>query len=209
FFQAEDGIRDFHVTGVQTCALPISGASARSSRRCARPYRQTPSSRWHAWDSPIPGGGGSDSRAGSSRSRCSDSASEQLRRIPERLELERVARRIVEEHRRLLADQALEADPRLDHETRTGCPQAPCERMPRFPIEHHAEMRHRYIVAVDRIVMPAALARAGIQVGDELVAEEVEVDPLVSAAALRATEQPAVELAGQRQVMYRNGEMER
>src|SRR6266511_923207 len=26
FFQAEDGIRDFHVTGVQTCALPIWGA---------------------------------------------------------------------------------------------------------------------------------------------------------------------------------------
>src|SRR5690606_39423598 len=30
FFQAEDGIRDFHVTGVQTCALPIS------SERCER-----------------------------------------------------------------------------------------------------------------------------------------------------------------------------
>src|SRR6266511_4229531 len=27
FFQAEDGIRDFHVTGVQTCALPISGTA--------------------------------------------------------------------------------------------------------------------------------------------------------------------------------------
>src|SRR5690606_40221544 len=29
-FQAEDGIRDFHVTGVQTCALPIldSGLAA-------------------------------------------------------------------------------------------------------------------------------------------------------------------------------------
>src|SRR5690606_40190914 len=26
FFQAEDGIRDFHVTGVQTCALPIYSA---------------------------------------------------------------------------------------------------------------------------------------------------------------------------------------
>src|SRR5690606_39432840 len=26
--QAEDGIRDFHVTGVQTCALPISAACA-------------------------------------------------------------------------------------------------------------------------------------------------------------------------------------
>src|SRR6266511_2952766 len=35
FFQAEAGIRDFHVTGVQTCALPISlcclGASAQSA----------------------------------------------------------------------------------------------------------------------------------------------------------------------------------
>src|SRR5690625_5922135 len=28
FFQAEDGIRDGHVTGVQTCALPILAASA-------------------------------------------------------------------------------------------------------------------------------------------------------------------------------------
>src|ERR1022692_3128845 len=26
FFQAEDGIRDYKVTGVQTCALPISSA---------------------------------------------------------------------------------------------------------------------------------------------------------------------------------------
>src|SRR5690606_39513023 len=30
FFQAEDGIRDFHVTGVQTCALPIFRASPMS-----------------------------------------------------------------------------------------------------------------------------------------------------------------------------------
>src|SRR2546428_13682782 len=29
FFQAEDGIRDLIVTGVQTCALPISAASGR------------------------------------------------------------------------------------------------------------------------------------------------------------------------------------
>src|SRR5687768_17920907 len=34
FFQAEDGIRDVAVTGVQTCALPISG-------RCRRPSRDT------------------------------------------------------------------------------------------------------------------------------------------------------------------------
>src|SRR2546426_10530247 len=28
FFQAEDGIRDYKVTGVQTCALPICGRRA-------------------------------------------------------------------------------------------------------------------------------------------------------------------------------------
>src|SRR5690606_40127692 len=33
FFQAEDGIRDFHVTGVQTCALPISWKNRRREQR--------------------------------------------------------------------------------------------------------------------------------------------------------------------------------
>src|SRR5690606_39363856 len=30
--QAEDGIRDFHVTGVQTCALPISESTSPKAR---------------------------------------------------------------------------------------------------------------------------------------------------------------------------------
>src|SRR6266508_6333897 len=33
FFRAEDGIRDGHVTGVQTCALPISRSWSWSKRR--------------------------------------------------------------------------------------------------------------------------------------------------------------------------------
>src|SRR3989442_2908498 len=38
FFQAEDGIRDADVTGVQTCALPISTAARPCSCSCsARP----------------------------------------------------------------------------------------------------------------------------------------------------------------------------
>src|SRR2546430_10003750 len=37
FFQAEDGIRDLTVTGVQTCALPISLRSARGVPQCAAP----------------------------------------------------------------------------------------------------------------------------------------------------------------------------
>src|SRR5262249_59455891 len=40
FFQAEDGIRDWSVTGVQTCALPISAAALRPPRRVGlRPAR--------------------------------------------------------------------------------------------------------------------------------------------------------------------------
>src|SRR5690606_39614333 len=53
FFQAEDGIRDFHVTGVQTCALPISdrhlrvGAQVMSTLRAldaplSQPIRRPP-----------------------------------------------------------------------------------------------------------------------------------------------------------------------
>src|SRR5207253_5648017 len=38
FFQAEDGIRDGHVTGVQTCALPISwGMEGNNNPKGARP----------------------------------------------------------------------------------------------------------------------------------------------------------------------------
>ena len=40
FFQAEDGIRDKLVTGVQTCALPISRPCARCLRRAAAPWRR-------------------------------------------------------------------------------------------------------------------------------------------------------------------------
>src|SRR5699024_3507006 len=36
FFQAEDGIRDRNVTGVQTCALPISWPSAAAPSKCRR-----------------------------------------------------------------------------------------------------------------------------------------------------------------------------
>src|SRR6266702_7273261 len=39
FFQAEDGIRDGHVTGVQTCALPISATCRLLRRGRATPPR--------------------------------------------------------------------------------------------------------------------------------------------------------------------------
>src|SRR6266704_6644163 len=51
FFQAEDGIRDRNVTGVQTCALPIAVATAAPDRsfgsfeqeaHCLLPSREYP-----------------------------------------------------------------------------------------------------------------------------------------------------------------------
>src|SRR5690606_41190145 len=50
FFQAEDGIRDFHVTGVQTCALPISCLRGRRCRqRAHRPGRRHRDTRERAY----------------------------------------------------------------------------------------------------------------------------------------------------------------
>src|SRR5690606_41135395 len=44
FFQAEDGIRDFHVTGVQTCALPISASDSTTRSQAPLVKLNTPSS---------------------------------------------------------------------------------------------------------------------------------------------------------------------
>src|SRR5690625_7791240 len=44
FFQAEDGIRDGHVTGVQTCALPIWSAAAAPTPRPRSGSRARPPS---------------------------------------------------------------------------------------------------------------------------------------------------------------------
>src|SRR5256885_3585995 len=38
FFQAEDGIRDYKVTGVQTCALPISGVPEAERELVFQPF---------------------------------------------------------------------------------------------------------------------------------------------------------------------------
>src|SRR2546430_9723290 len=62
FFQAEDGIRDLTVTGVQTCALPISerrrdGSGApglASGPRGPPPAGQSPAGHRPVWLSPAP-----------------------------------------------------------------------------------------------------------------------------------------------------------
>src|SRR5690606_11078822 len=81
FFQAEDGIRVFHVTGVQTCALPICAwHRARPERPVARrrhvdvvaaPARAGPSG---CVPRPVPVAVGAARHAGTARPRARDAA---------------------------------------------------------------------------------------------------------------------------------------
>src|SRR5690606_40717240 len=48
FFQAEDGIRDFHVTGVQTCALPISKTDKKDAMMIAEYGKTEQPSLWES-----------------------------------------------------------------------------------------------------------------------------------------------------------------
>src|SRR5262245_11428769 len=70
-------------------------------------------------------------------------------------------------------------------------------------------MRNRNVVTVDGGVMHTPRLRPGIEVCHELMAEEVEVDPLVRAPARRTAEQAAVETHRVGQVVDGNREMKR
>src|SRR5687767_12979152 len=124
------------------------GAACKNCR--PSPGRSSPGP--HHNTAPVSSGSGSVSPQTCARaswptwwcSRCTRAPSpskllrEQPRRILEGLELERIAGRIVEEHRGLLADLAGEADTRLDFEARAGLAEPVRQLMPGLPFQHHA-----------------------------------------------------------------------
>jgi hypothetical protein len=67
-------------------------------------------------------------------------------------------------------------------------------------------MRHGHVPAIHFVVMHVLPLRV-IQVRDQLVAEEVEIHPLVRTTPFRATENAAVEFARRGEVMNGNREM--
>src|SRR5438270_188952 len=80
------------------------------------------------------------------------------------------------EHRRLLARLAREAHRRWNDELHVRVSQPVGEPFPGLLVEHDPEVRDRHFLAVDRIARPRA-RRAGRQMGDDLMAAEVEIDP--------------------------------
>src|SRR5579862_805870 len=117
-------------------------------------------------------------------------------------------RGVVEEHCGLLAHLAGKANARLDHEPSAAGTQALCQLVPHLPLEHHAEMGHGHLVTVDLIVM-ARCMRLWIKVCDELVAEEIKVDPFVRTAPLGASQRLAIECPRRGQIVHRNGKVKR
>src|SRR5690606_40287011 len=55
-FQAEDGIRDFHVTGVQTCALPIYDEAVTDPAAPVPHRAPAPAHRVFTWRNAVVGG---------------------------------------------------------------------------------------------------------------------------------------------------------
>ena len=81
------------------------------------------------------------------------------------------------------------------------------QRLKCIPGEQGAEVGHRHGNAFDQ---PRVLGRCGAAgvVGRDLIAEEIEVHPTVSAAAFPAAQDLAIEPAGRGQIAHEEGEVE-
>src|SRR5690606_39760344 len=77
-FQAEDGIRDLHVTGVQTCALPISNVTIVRTNSATGRVERLPATIVAVGDNQVM----FEAADGTETLHCAG--------LPERLELERV-----------------------------------------------------------------------------------------------------------------------
>ena len=134
---------------------------------------------------------------------------EELTDVGEGLELKRIASGVKEEHRCLFPDFALKADVRLDDELNLRGAKSLCQRLPVLHREHDAKVWNRDVMAIDGVVMWLVALGTGLQMSDDLMAEEVEVDPLLGAAALRTAKRPAVERARSIEIVNGKCDVER
>ena len=79
----------------------------------------------------------------------------------------------------------------------TNRSQAIGQSFPFVPAQHDAEVRYRYVVPVHGVGVGLVLGRGlGVLVDHQLVAIEVEVDPVIAGATLGEAEDVAVEVPG-------------
>jgi hypothetical protein len=133
----------------------------------------------------------------------------ELADIGEGFEFEGIACGIEEEHGCLFADFAFEADVGLDDKSGSGVAETLGESFPLLHREDYTEVRDGDVVAVDGIVMRLVAVGGRLEVRDDLVAEEIEVDPLCGAAAFGAAEGGSIECAGGVEVINGKGDVKR
>lgn len=103
------------------------------------------------------------------------------------LELERIAGRVQKEHCRLFANLALKANARCNHEGAVRFLQPVGERLPVGPLEYHSKMSDRHVVAIDG-VRSCRVFLALEQMQRDLMAEEIDIYPAITAATGGAIE---------------------
>jgi hypothetical protein len=69
-------------------------------------------------------------------------------------------------------------------------------------------MGNRDVVTIYRIMMRPVRFRGGLQMGYDLMAEEIKVDPLLRASPLRAAQQASIERPRSLKIIDRKGNVE-
>jgi len=134
---------------------------------------------------------------------------EELTQVCEGLELESISSRVEEEHCRLFADLSPKSCVGFDDKFHARGADAFGKRLPIRLSKYDAEMGDGDVVAIHRVAVDRLGGWFGLVVGDDLVAEEVEVDPVVGAAALRTTQNGAIEMSCCRKIVNGEGYVER
>ena len=127
-------------------------------------------------------------------------------------EFQRVATGVFEKHRVLFAGFSFEANVWFDDEVINKRANTIGERVPHVDFEDDTEMRNRDCMVIDRVVVlgDAALrAQCRVEVRDQLVAEEIEIDPRGVAASFGQSHFDAIEFACFIDVTDLDGEMKR
>jgi hypothetical protein len=134
---------------------------------------------------------------------------EELPEVGEGFELESVSGWVEEEHGGLLPDFALKPDIRLDDKLDACIPQLFCERVPLIHWKNDPEVRHWHVVSIDWVAMRLFVLWSGFEMRDNLVAEEIEVYPLLRTAAFRTAHCGPIKVPCCVEIVDREGNVKR
>ncbi len=108
------------------------------------------------------------------------------------LKFQRIPAGIADEHGLLLAGFSRKAQIGLDDKLSVRSGQTLGELIKAVIIQDQAEMPDRDLFAVDRIGRPS-LAKLGRQMGDDLMAEQIKIDPMIALPPRAAAQHAGVE----------------